>query len=284
MPGGLEAAEALGVHVQQLARARPLVAHDRWPLGRRGPRAPAAPEHLMDSGVRAADVGGDPPRAPARAPAQRTDPGLLGGRHPRGAGLRAAGAIGQAGQRGALLGRGGPPAARPLPHRRLRDVGPGGRLGQRFTVLNDTTHDLPPPQRRVAGSMVRHFRASLRDVSSHPHPLGRTGPNPSPRSERPWARHLGLMRQPASARIAVTKGSSGGRTTPPPMTPTPASRWAIPVSISGRTPVSTTLRTSMPTGVPRKPRAGIRKWSLSAQVMSYIVRVARTASSALVPM
>ena len=39
---------------------------------------------------------------------------------------------------------------------------------------------------------------------------------------------------------------------PAPTMPTPGSLWAMPVLICGRMPVSTTLRTSMPGGVPRK--------------------------------
>jgi hypothetical protein len=188
--GRLELPEALDVHVQQLAGARPLVANDRRPGAGLGPRAASAAQHPMHRRVRPTDLDGQASRAPPGPAAQLADPPLLVGRHPRRARLRATRALGQARQRRALLGQRGPPAAHPLPHRGLRDVRPGGRLGERLALLDDTTHDLPAPQRRVAGSMVRHFRASLRDVSRHPHPLGRPGPTRS-RSERPWARHVG---------------------------------------------------------------------------------------------
>ena len=59
--------------------------------------------------------------------------------------------------------------------------------------------------------------------------------------------------------------------------------WAMPVLTVGRTPVWTTSRASMPSGVPRKPRVGTWYEALSAQVMSYIARVAATASSGLPP-
>src|SRR5437763_945370 len=58
-------------------------------------------------------------------------------------------------------------------------------------------------------------------------------------------------------RCAARKGSSDARTRPAPTWPTPASRCAMPVLISGRIPVSTTRRTSIPVGVPRKSSAGI---------------------------
>jgi integrase/recombinase XerD len=60
--GRLEAPEALGVHVQQMARARPLVAHDRRALRRLAARAAAAAQDLVDGRVRPADLVGDPPR------------------------------------------------------------------------------------------------------------------------------------------------------------------------------------------------------------------------------
>ena len=62
---------------------------------------------------------------------------------------------------------------------------------------------------------------------------------------------------PASARTAFTNASIGGPTSPAPIWPTPGSRWAMPVLTSGRMPVCTTSRQSIPGGVPRKPSAGI---------------------------
>jgi len=56
----------------------------------------------------------------------------------------------------------------------------------------------------------------------------------------------------ASAVTALVKQSSGARVMPAPIWPTPAWRCAIPVLIIGRTPVSTTLRASIPAGVPAK--------------------------------
>src|SRR3954468_10634057 len=134
----------------------------------------------MNGRVRPGDVGlvSQPPRTPASAPTQLTDAGLLVGRHPLRRAPRAAGALLQAGQRPAVLRTSSPPAAHPLPDGRLRDVRPGGRLGERLAFLDDSTRDFPPSYRRVTGSMVRHFRDSSRDVSSNPRTPGRPGPTP----------------------------------------------------------------------------------------------------------
>src|SRR5581483_8583331 len=57
----------------------------------------------------------------------------------------------------------------------------------------------------------------------------------------------------SSARRAVRKHSTGATATPAPTWPLPSETWRIPVLIRGVMPVSTTLRTSTPIGVPRKP-------------------------------
>lgn len=62
---------------------------------------------------------------------------------------------------------------------------------------------------------------------------------------------------PSMCRNAATKGSSGARTIPAPTCPIPACLCAMPVLISGWIPVSTTRRTSIPVGLPRKSSAGI---------------------------
>ncbi len=57
---------------------------------------------------------------------------------------------------------------------------------------------------------------------------------------------------------------------PAPIWPTPASRWAIPVLMTGRIPASTTFRRSIPVALPRKSRGGRKKEPLSVSVISYI--------------
>ena len=54
----------------------------------------------------------------------------------------------------------------------------------------------------------------------------------------------------ASAFTAASKTASGARTTPAPTCPTPGSRWAMPVLMTGASPVSRTRRTSIPVGTP----------------------------------
>src|SRR5262245_42490556 len=77
----------------------------------------------------------------------------------------------------------------------------------------------------------------------------------------------------ASATSAALKHAIGARTMPAPIWPTPASRWAIPVVSTGRIPVSTTLRRSMPAGAAAKSRFGSDITGLRAQVTWYISRV-----------
>src|SRR3954447_1314182 len=97
MAGLGELAELLDVHVQQVAGARPQIAHDRRRLWPRPPRAAAPAQDLMDRGVRPANLLriGEPPRTPARLLAQRADrSSLLLGHLGRGP-VRPAGALTQ---------------------------------------------------------------------------------------------------------------------------------------------------------------------------------------------
>src|SRR5579875_1825968 len=122
------------------------------------------------------DLDRDRARAPPGPLAQLADPLLLDLGHATRGAVRAAGALLETRQRRPILRGRRPPAAHPLPRRRPRDVRPGRGLGERLAIVNDTTNNGFPTTRGEAGSMVRHFRASLRDVSSHPHPLARPGP------------------------------------------------------------------------------------------------------------
>src|SRR3972149_820055 len=63
----------------------------------------------------------------------------------------------------------------------------------------------------------------------------------------------GTPRLRPTARRPAPKHSRGARVMPAPIWPTPASRWAMPVLMTGWTPVSTTRRTSMPGGGPGMP-------------------------------
>ena len=59
---------------------------------------------------------------------------------------------------------------------------------------------------------------------------------------------------------------------PAPIWPMPASMCAMPVVTTGRMPVSTTLRTSMPVGAPSKSRLGRDSAGFFVVVTSYICR------------
>ena len=60
---------------------------------------------------------------------------------------------------------------------------------------------------------------------------------------------------------------------PAPIWPMPASRCAMPVVTTGRMPVSTTLRTSMPHGAPAKSSAGRLIPGFLVTQISYISRL-----------
>src|SRR5262249_8125783 len=101
------------------------------------------------------------------------------------------------------------------------------------------------------------------------HLLGRLCPRLRARQARPPPAPSSVAR----ARKAAAKHWRGARAMPAPICPIPGSRWAIPVLITGATPLSTTRRTSIPVGVPAKPRAGIAYSAFRARVMPYIARV-----------
>src|SRR4051794_24394005 len=138
----------------------------------------------MHRRVRPRDLGlvGQPARTPAGLLTQPADPLLLLSRHPAGGAMRAAGALGQARQRRSTRRRGRAPAPDPLPHRRLRDVRPGGRLGERLTLFDDTTHNRVATPRGETGSMVRH-PGLLEGVSFDTHTLS-AGPDLTPHRVR----------------------------------------------------------------------------------------------------
>src|SRR5437867_4840605 len=87
----------------------------------------------------------------------------------------------------------------------------------------------------------------------------------------------------ASRDTACVKHASGARVTPAPICPTPASRCAMPVLMTGRIPVSTTLRASMPAGVPPKLSAGSVNALLRPSVICVIANVLAIASCGVPP-
>src|SRR5439155_21532821 len=97
-----------------------------------------------------------------------------------------------------------------------RDV--TGHLSRVVDLLGDRSL-LPVEDQRVAAD--RHHGA-----------VGRHAAAPTPKLR-------------ARARTPSSKQASGARAIPAPIWPTPASRWAIPVLITGAMPVSTTRRASI---------------------------------------
>src|SRR5262249_24088129 len=96
-------------------------------------------------------------------------------------------------------------------------------------------------------------------------------------------RHPPAPRRRPRSRSAASKQGRGARAMPAPICPTPASRWAMPVLITGATPLSTTRRRSMPVGVPAQLSAGSAYSAFRASVMSYIARVYPKASAGVPP-
>jgi hypothetical protein len=141
---------ALDVHVQQIARARPLVATDRARRGPRPPRTAVADQDRVDGRVRDPGLAGDQPRSPAGALARLADPPLgLGIGAPRRA-ARTTRAIQRPSSRRPLLGRRLALAHRPPVSGGRRDREAGGRLplGRSFT---DQPDPLAAPSRSELG-------------------------------------------------------------------------------------------------------------------------------------
>jgi hypothetical protein len=156
VPGLGEPPELLDVHMQQVPRARPLIAHDPRALGWLPPRTATAPQDLVHGRVRPPDQHRNRPGTPARPPAQLTDPLLLPRRTLGGRTVRATGTLLQARLGLSLSGGRRSPAAHPLPDRGLRHVPPRPSLREGHPIIHDTTNDHLPPTRGHASSMVRH--------------------------------------------------------------------------------------------------------------------------------
>src|SRR6478735_48409 len=131
--GALKAPVALGVDVQEISGARPLVANHPFPSWPGRPGDPVADQGAVNGRVRMAGDAGDQPRAPASVAADLTDPLLLGSREHAGAVVWAAGAIPQPLSRAEAV----PPL---VGCRRCDGEGPGGAShrrsrGDRLTEL-----------------------------------------------------------------------------------------------------------------------------------------------------
>ena len=142
--GYLKARVAFGIHVQQLARARPLIALHRVP-GRAGTaRAAASSQRPRHGRVRNVDLARDQTRAPPGPLADLADAVVIGHREHRRAAVRPRRAILQTGQRPPLLVAGRAPARHPAVHGRARHVRGGSCRRERETVLFDEPNQAQP--------------------------------------------------------------------------------------------------------------------------------------------
>src|SRR5438093_11314045 len=98
--------------------------------------------------------------------------------------------------------------------------------------------------------------------------------------------HRGVFLSPilrANAFTAAVKQAIGAVVTPAPICPTPGSRWAMPLLITGKMPQSTTLRASMPAAAAAKSSAGKVKDGLLPRVIARMRRLWCIASVELPP-
>src|SRR5439155_22223766 len=112
---------AAGVHVQQIAWARPLIAIGRLPLRSRRPREPEATQHLPDRRVREAGRAGDQARPPARLAAAVADRAFASARQPPWTACGPARAIKQTDKSNSLPRARSPPAPPPTMRGRRPD-------------------------------------------------------------------------------------------------------------------------------------------------------------------
>jgi hypothetical protein len=150
---------ALGVHVQQIARARPLIAAGRIPRRPHSSRKAVPAKHLPHRGMRIADLARDQPRPPPSPPPGRADPRLGCTRKQGGTAMRPTRPVSQTGERASLgLARLPPPPPPPM-RRRDRHARPCSRLPQRRAPLH-RLHQRPTSSRSELRVTV-HIHPSL---------------------------------------------------------------------------------------------------------------------------
>ena len=156
MAGTPEAGVLARVHVQEIARAGPLVPVGRLSLGTGRPRDPRPLQHLPDGRVAEAGCAGDQSRPPARPQATGADRlGELGSELARRA-VGTARAIEQAGERPSCLLAGLCPAMPPAVRRRRRHPEGGrGRL-QRHPALDRIDKRVAAGKSELGVTVQRH--------------------------------------------------------------------------------------------------------------------------------
>ena len=136
MARSLKTCVACGVHVQQVTRARPLIATHGISGRTRPAREPVAVKHLPDRRVWMTCLSSDQPRPPAGAPARLADPLLSRPiKEPRRA-MRATAAIDRPRQRMSLLRRSDAISMPPAMGCRRRDAQRRRCLPERASLLD----------------------------------------------------------------------------------------------------------------------------------------------------
>ena len=177
VPGASEARVALDVHVQQVTRARPLIATHLPARRTRRPRAAVATQNGVHGRVRHPRLPGEQPWPPPGALPRLTDPPLgLGIGAPRRP-ARPAGRIERPRPRSPLLGRGLALADRPPMRRGRRHGEGGGRRPLRPALLTDQPDQLATASRsELRISVNAHPGPPLEWISRKTHTL-RSGPD-----------------------------------------------------------------------------------------------------------
>jgi len=156
VPGRAEARQALGVHLQQIAGARPLKPPHRLARRARPARHPAPREAARDGRVRHPELGRDQPRAPTGPLARLAEPVMDRLADTGGPALRCRGAIGRPRPGHALRVAGRAIAPNPVPHRRHTHAPPGRRLAARATLLQTELDELDPLPGGQPPTLVLH--------------------------------------------------------------------------------------------------------------------------------
>jgi hypothetical protein len=155
--GAREARVALDVHVQQVARARPLVATERRPRRLGAARQAVAAQHRVHGGVRNSDLAGDQPRTPPGPPALLADAPFGDRVGARRRPARPAGTVERPPARPAVLLAGLKPAPLPPVRRAARDREGRGRGPLARALLNHQPNQLDPAGRsELAPKVLTH--------------------------------------------------------------------------------------------------------------------------------
>src|SRR6266511_248006 len=161
MAGPQEAGVAAGVHVQEITRARPLIAVGRLPGRPRRPRDPGPAEHLPDGRVREASRAGDQARSPTRLAAAGADRLLELRRELTRRAAGTARTINQARQRPPRLIPGLEPAVPPAMRRRRRNAECGRGRIQRQATLDGLYQRETASQSELGVTVKQHPRPPL---------------------------------------------------------------------------------------------------------------------------